>query len=129
MIEYLTFFVIKSDLIKLHLFTITSLVKAISTKILNLNHHFLKEKNATQTLYVLMHHLAPFSRPRLAKYCRFASVRQTFPKHHKYYKLFNRNNVNISYSCMQNVSSVIQFYNAYLLKDPSASSSKACSSH
>ena len=41
-----------------------------------------------------------------------------FPKHHKYYKLFNRNNVKISYSCMQNMASVIQNHNTNLLKDP-----------
>ena len=26
-----------------------------------------------------------------------------FPRHHKYYKLFNRNNIKLSYSCMSNM--------------------------
>ena len=38
-----------------------------------------------------------------------------FPKHH-YYKLINRNNVKISYSCMQSMASVIQNHNTNLLK-------------
>ena len=40
-----------------------------------------------------------------------------FPKYHKYYKLFNRNNVKISYSCMQNMASVFQNHKTNLLKD------------
>ena len=50
-----------------------------------------------------------------------------FPKHHKYYKLFNRNNVKISYSCMQNMASIIQKHNTNLLRDPVASTAKECS--
>ena len=50
-----------------------------------------------------------------------------FPKHHKYYKLFNRNNVKISYNCMQNMASVIQNHNTNLLKDLVASTTKKCS--
>ena len=51
-----------------------------------------------------------------------------FPKHdHKYYKLFNRNNAKISYSCMQNMACVIQNHNTNLLKDPVASTEKECS--
>ena len=50
-----------------------------------------------------------------------------FPNHHKYYKLFNRNYIKISYSCMQNMASVIQKYQTNLLKDPVASTAKECS--
>ena len=50
-----------------------------------------------------------------------------FPKHHKHYKLFNRNNVKISYSCMQKMTSIIQNHNTNLLKDPVASTAKECS--
>ena len=48
-----------------------------------------------------------------------------FPKHHKYYKLFN--NVKKSYSCMQNMASLIQNHNTNLLKDPVTSTTKECS--
>ena len=47
-----------------------------------------------------------------------------FPKHHKYHKLFNRNNVKISYSSMQNMAGIIQNHNTNLLKDPVASPEK-----
>ena len=30
-------------------------------------------------------------------------LRKHFPRHHKYYKLFNENDVKISYSCMPNI--------------------------
>ena len=32
-------------------------------------------------------------------------VDRHFPRHGKYYELFNRNNMNLSYSCMPNMSS------------------------
>ena len=50
-----------------------------------------------------------------------------FLKHHKYYKLFNRNNVKISYSCKLNMASIIQKHNTNLLKDTVASTVKECS--
>ena len=37
--------------------------------------------------------------------------------HHKYYKLFNKSNVKISYSCMLNMKSAVQNYNANLLSN------------
>ena len=50
-----------------------------------------------------------------------------FPKHHKYYKLFNWNNIKRSYGCLQNMSSIIQNHNTNLLKDPVASTATECS--
>ena len=50
-----------------------------------------------------------------------------FPRHHKYRKLFNRNNIKISYSCMPNMASVIQNHNTSLLKDPTPPDIKECS--
>ena len=49
------------------------------------------------------------------------------PRHHKYHKLFNRNNIKISYSCMAN--SVIRNHNTSLLKDPTPTDIKECSCH
>ena len=44
-----------------------------------------------------------------------ALLQKHFPRHHKYYKLFDKNNVKISYSCRPNMKSVIQNHNANLL--------------
>ena len=50
-----------------------------------------------------------------------------FLQHHKYRKLFNRNNIKISYSCMPNMASVIRNHNTSLLKDPTPTDMKECS--
>ena len=34
-----------------------------------------------------------------------------FPQSHKYYKLFNKNNIKVSYSCMDNMASKIKSHN------------------
>ena len=38
-----------------------------------------------------------------------------FPKNHKFHKLFNKNNVKVSYGCMTNVNSVINAHNKKIL--------------
>ena len=38
-----------------------------------------------------------------------------FPPHHKLHKLFNRNNVKISYSCLPNIKSIINAHNRKIL--------------
>ena len=40
-----------------------------------------------------------------------------FPKSHKFHKLFNRNNVKISYGCMPNMKSIINSHNQKILED------------
>ena len=45
-------------------------------------------------------------------------INKFFQRHHKYHKLFNRNNIKISYSCMPNMESVIRDHDTRLLKDP-----------
>ena len=51
--------------------------------------------------------------------------------HHKYYKLFNKKNVKISYNCMPNMKSVIQNHNVNILLSkqttPVAAGSCSCS--
>ena len=49
-----------------------------------------------------------------------------FMLHHKYRKLFNRNNIKISYSCIPNMASVIRNHNTSLLKDPTPTDIKEC---
>ena len=38
-------------------------------------------------------------------------IQKHFPSNHKYHKIFNKNNVKISYSCMANIKSVINMHN------------------
>ena len=42
-------------------------------------------------------------------------VSKHFPKHHKYHSLFNKNNVKVSYSCMENMGSIINKHNKKVL--------------
>jgi len=52
-----------------------------------------------------------------------------FPKPHRFHKIFNRNTIKISYSCTQNMSSVIAAHNKRILnKEPviSEESSRTC---
>lgn len=38
-------------------------------------------------------------------------VSKHFPRHHKYYTLFNKNNIKVSYSCMNNMKTIIDKHN------------------
>ena len=49
-----------------------------------------------------------------------------FPTHHKYHKLFNRNNVKVSYSCMQNLSSIISSHNTKILESTETKETISC---
>ena len=53
-------------------------------------------------------------------------VDKHFPIHHRYHKLFNRNNVKCSYSCMNNVASIISSYNAKVLAPGPEQASRTC---
>ena len=50
-----------------------------------------------------------------------------FPRHHKFHKLFNRNNVKLSYSCMPSMKNVIQKHHSKIMEDPIATNNKTCS--
>ena len=41
----------------------------------------------------------------------FSCVKKHFPRDHKFYKIFNKNNLKLSYSCMSNVKSLINAHN------------------
>ena len=47
-------------------------------------------------------------------------VDKHFPPHHRYSKLFNRNNVKVSYSCVDNMQRIIKKHNAKILSQPLA---------
>ena len=38
-----------------------------------------------------------------------------FPRHHKLYKLFNKNNVKVNYSCMPNIKNIINTHNKKII--------------
>ena len=50
-------------------------------------------------------------------------VDKHFPRHHKYYKLFN---IELSYSCMPHMNNVIQKHNSKIMKNPAPSTTKTC---
>ena len=49
-----------------------------------------------------------------------------FPRDHKFYKLFNRNNVKVSYSCVPNMKSYINSHNIQVTQKPTEKMSKWC---
>ena len=55
---------------------------------------------------------------RKDQYCKIFLhlLSKHFPKNRKKYKMFNRNTVKISYSCMKNIGSIISAHNRNVLK-------------
>ena len=43
-------------------------------------------------------------------------VRKHFPTHHKLHKIFNKNNMKVSYSCMSNIDSIIKGHNSAIMR-------------
>ena len=60
----------------------------------------------------------PFSKSVSTKVARYFLylVDKHFPPHHKFYKIFNRNTLKVSYSCMPNMHSVINSHNHKVLQ-------------
>ena len=44
-------------------------------------------------------------------------VRSHFPKTHRFHKIFNKNNVKVSYSCMNNLAQIIKSHNSKILNN------------
>ena len=49
-----------------------------------------------------------------------------FPSHHKFRKLFNKNTVKLSYSCMENMANVIRRHNAHILNSEEKAETRPC---
>ena len=49
-----------------------------------------------------------------------------FPVNHKLHKIFNRNSIKVSYSCMRNVKSIISSHNHKILQSKRSISTKTC---
>ena len=50
-----------------------------------------------------------------------------FARHHKYYKLFKKNNIILSEGCMSNMNNVIRKHNYKIMKNLAPSTTKTCS--
>ena len=48
-------------------------------------------------------------------------IKKHFPPHHKLHKIFNRNNVKVSYSCMDSMEKIINNHNSAIIKSNSTS--------
>ena len=53
-------------------------------------------------------------------------INKHFPKKHRLHKIFNRNNVKVSYSCMPSFESHIKSHNVKILDNTKASNTKHC---
>ena len=42
-------------------------------------------------------------------------IHKHFPKHHKFHRIFNKNNIKVSYSCMENIKTIIIKHNKKIL--------------
>ena len=54
-------------------------------------------------------------------------VEKNFPVHHKFRKLFNKNNVKLSYCCMPSMASIVHKHNSKVLNDQEKQCDKQCS--
>ena len=71
----------------------------------------------------------PFSKSvstNVAKYF-LSLIDKHFPTNHKFRKLFNRNNLKVSYSCMRNIKSIVNVHNRMILTEESEESKRTCS--
>ena len=48
----------------------------------------------------------------------FQLINRHFPKSHRLHKIFKRNKVKVSYSCMQNMSKIYKGYNSKITSAP-----------
>ena len=53
-------------------------------------------------------------------------IKKHFPRHHKFHKLFDKNTVKISYSCTQNIKTIINSHNAKILFPKKSTEQRTC---
>ena len=53
-------------------------------------------------------------------------IQKHFPAHHRYRSLFNKNNVKVSYSCVENMSNVIKRQNCKILNKENTTEERTC---
>ena len=57
----------------------------------------------------------------------FNLVQKHFQKKHKFHKIFNRNNIKLSYSCMSNMNTIINSHNNKIINPPTSSTEQQTS--
>ena len=70
----------------------------------------------------------PFSKNVATKIGRYFLnlLDKHFPQDHKFHKIFNRNNIKVSYSCMPSIKSAINSHNRKILHSPANNQSRTC---
>ena len=53
-------------------------------------------------------------------------IKNHFPKEHKFHKIFNRNTLKLSYSCMPNIKTKIKAHNRVILQNSPSKNTKRC---
>ena len=53
-------------------------------------------------------------------------INKHLPRNHKLYKLFNKNNVKVSYSCMPNIKNIINTHNKKIINPPKDNVKRTC---
>ena len=56
----------------------------------------------------------------------FQLIKKHFPKEHKFHKIFNRNTLKLSYSCMPNIKTKINAHNREILRNIQSKNAKHC---
>ena len=105
----------RANIFKLHLHIITHLNSVPSMKIFNSRQHPKQEGIVIENFISFNPPCSVNVKTNIGRIL-LCFIGKHFPRHHKYRKLFNRNNAKISYSCMPNMASVIQNHNTSLLK-------------
>ena len=84
-------------------------------------------KNTKRKRYIIWFN-PPFSQNVQTKIGNrlLALVDLHFPVNHKLHKIFNRNSIKVSYSCMRNVKSIISSHNHKILQSQRGISTKTC---
>ena len=62
---------------------------------------------------------SPFSKDVSNNNCQYLLllIQKHIPNNHKYHKAFNENNLEISYSCMANIKSIVNIHNKDLITE------------
>ena len=70
----------------------------------------------------------PYSKTVKTKIKKFflQLIKKHFPKEHKFHKIFNRNTLKLSYSCMPNVKTKINTHNRVILRNTPSKNTKHC---
>ena len=94
-----------------------ALIKAGYNHKLTCQKHDQKNDNSQQCKRQIIWFNPPYSKNVTTKVGKFflSLIDKHFPPHHKLHKLFNRNNVKISYSCLPNIKSIINAHNRKIL--------------